>query len=271
MKRSLEIPRGKTASDVSSATQILEELVRKYQEHTDKKYDNDLKLQGVYDIQPKQIEQQLLLEDRNGSATYESVKRILNNWILMNSTGRADMDLETLENGRRRRWRTRRRLDGTVQWILLPEWTVVAHGKELRVNGDSVLQLLTTARKKGRGKQWKGEGKGENKEKRKDKIRKGWGWSEKGKGKGKGLQSVNKWAEWDLTDEFTSVPILSVSYGETGKNRVARPEDDARGVANSMKRVESTCITTTAGNRKFAWDNQFESKVVTRGQNKAEA
>ena len=100
MNRSLEIPRAKTASDVSSATQILEELVRKYQEHRDKKYDNDLKLQGVYDIQPKQIEQQLLLEDRNGSATYESVKRILNNWILMNSTGRADMDLETMENGR---------------------------------------------------------------------------------------------------------------------------------------------------------------------------
>ena len=85
---------------MSSATQILEELVRKYQEHRDKKYDNDLKLQGVYDIQPKQIEQQLLLEDRNVSAIYESVKRILNNWILINSTGRADMDLETMENGR---------------------------------------------------------------------------------------------------------------------------------------------------------------------------
>ena len=43
MERSLEIPRAKTTSDVSSAIQILEELVRKYEEHRDKKYDNDLK------------------------------------------------------------------------------------------------------------------------------------------------------------------------------------------------------------------------------------
>ena len=58
---------------MSSATQILEELVRKYQEHRDKKYDNDLKLQRLYDILPKPIEQQLVLEERNGSATYQSV------------------------------------------------------------------------------------------------------------------------------------------------------------------------------------------------------
>ena len=86
MKKSLEIPRAETASDVGSSIQMLEELVM---------------LQRLYDIQPKPVEQQLLLEDISGSATYESVKRISNNWILMNSTGRADMDLETLENGRR--------------------------------------------------------------------------------------------------------------------------------------------------------------------------
>ena len=33
MKKSLEIPRAKTTSDVSSAVHILEELVRKYEEH----------------------------------------------------------------------------------------------------------------------------------------------------------------------------------------------------------------------------------------------
>ena len=56
MKKSLEIPRAETASDVGSSIQMLEELVQ---------------LQRLYDIQPKPIEQQLLLEDRNGSATYE--------------------------------------------------------------------------------------------------------------------------------------------------------------------------------------------------------
>ena len=33
------LPRAKTTSDVSSTIQMLEELVRKYEEHRDKKYD----------------------------------------------------------------------------------------------------------------------------------------------------------------------------------------------------------------------------------------
>ena len=100
MKKSLGILRAKTTSDVSSAIQIIEELVRKYKEHRDKKCDNDLKLQRFFDIFSKPIEQQLVVEDRDGSATYESVKRRANIWIMMNSTGRADMDLGTMENGR---------------------------------------------------------------------------------------------------------------------------------------------------------------------------
>ena len=53
MKRSLEIPRAKTTADVSSAIQMLEQMVREYEEYRDKKYDNDLKLQRPYDILPK--------------------------------------------------------------------------------------------------------------------------------------------------------------------------------------------------------------------------
>ena len=45
---------------------------------------------------PKPIERQLVLEDRDGSATYESVKRRATNWIVMNSTARADMDSGTM-------------------------------------------------------------------------------------------------------------------------------------------------------------------------------
>ena len=74
MKRSLDILRAKTC-----AIQMLEELVRKYEEPKDKKYDNDLKLQRLYDILPTPIEQRLVLEHRDGSATYESVKRRANN------------------------------------------------------------------------------------------------------------------------------------------------------------------------------------------------
>ena len=59
--------------------QMLDVLVRKYEEHTEKTYDNDLKLQRLYDRLPKPVEQQLVLEDRYGSATCESVKRRANN------------------------------------------------------------------------------------------------------------------------------------------------------------------------------------------------
>ena len=78
---------------------MLKELVRKNEEHRDKQCDNDLKLQRLYDTLPKPIDQQLALEDRGGSATYESVNRRADNWIMMNSTGRADMELGTKGKG----------------------------------------------------------------------------------------------------------------------------------------------------------------------------
>ena len=92
MKKSLEIPRAK------ATMQMLEELVKKYEKHRDKKYDNDLKWQRLYDFLPKPIEPQLVLEDRDRSATCESVKPRANNWMMMKSTGRADMDLGTMGN-----------------------------------------------------------------------------------------------------------------------------------------------------------------------------
>ena len=64
-KRTTQRRRAKTTADVSSAIQMLEKLVRK--------------LQRLYDILPKPIEQQLVLEDGDGSAKYESVKRRANN------------------------------------------------------------------------------------------------------------------------------------------------------------------------------------------------
>ena len=66
------------------------------------------------------------------------------------------------------------------------------------------------------------------KTRRKEKVR----YAKVGDGKEKGLQSVNVWQERDVADKFTSVPILSMSFGETAKNRITRPKDDARGVAN---------------------------------------
>ena len=77
----------------------------------------------------------------------------------MSSTGRADLDLGTMENGGENEdddggqdrdssgdlmgLEGRQGEQGTAQWILLPVWTVETHGKELRVDGDSVLPLWT--------------------------------------------------------------------------------------------------------------------------------
>ena len=68
MKKSLEIHRAKNTLEVSGAIQMLEELVRKYEEHREKKYDNDFKLQRLYDIL----------------------------WTMMSSTGRAGMELGSM-------------------------------------------------------------------------------------------------------------------------------------------------------------------------------
>ena len=196
MKMSLEIPRAKTTSDVSSAIQMLEELVRKCEEHRDKKYDNDLKLQRLYDILPKPIEQQSVLEDTDESATYESVKRRANTWILVNSTGRANMDLGTAEHGgdnkdddgRQDRdssgdmmglkgGKGNKERDSTMDTATSADSG--RQGKELRVDGDSVLQLWTVVTymskscpEKGRGRREEERGK-RKEERRKGKGRKG--------------------------------------------------------------------------------------------------
>ena len=234
MKKSLENPRAKTTSDVSSAIQMLEELVRNYEEHRDKKYDNYLKWQMLYDILPKPIEQQLVLEDRDGPATKS--KRL----DFDDSTGRADMDLGTMENGgdnedddggrdrdpsgdlmglKGGKGKTRK---GTVQWILPPVWAVGTHG-------NSWLE-------KGKRKQGKEESKGQNKGKGKGKIGKGWRWNQKGTGKGQVFQGMSEWDEWDQTGEHTSVPILSRT--RTARNRIIRSDDDVRGVASSDEASE---------------------------------
>ena len=234
MKKSLENPRAKTTSDVSSAIQMLEELVWNYEEHRDKKYDNYLKWQMLYDILPKPIEQQLVLEDRDGPATKS--KRL----DFDDSTGRADMDLETMENGgndedddggrdrdpsgdlmglKGGKGKTRK---GTVQWILPPVWAVGTHG-------NSWLE-------KGKRKQGKEESKGQNKGKGKGKIGKGWRWNQKGTEKGQVFQGMSEWDEWVQTGEHTSVPILSRT--RTARNRIIRSDDDVRGVASSDEASE---------------------------------
>ena len=89
---------------------------------------------------------------------------------------------------------------------------------------------------KGKGKKRKGESQGEHKEKEKGKIGKGW-------------QSINEWAEWDQTDKYTSVPILSMSCGEK------QPETESPDL--KITSVKSTCIKTRAGNRQFVCNTKF--------------
>ena len=57
VKKSLEFASSANTSEVSSAVQLLEE------------YEKDFQLHRLYDMLPKPVEQQLVLEDRDGSAT----------------------------------------------------------------------------------------------------------------------------------------------------------------------------------------------------------
>ena len=83
---------------------------------------------------------------------------------------------------------------------------------------------------------------------------KGWWRSQKGKGKGKGLQSMSEWDEWDQTEDYTSVPISSMSCGE--RQSETNPADQWQVL---VKRVKSTCVKTRAGKRQFVRNNKFEA------------
>ena len=73
-----------------------------------------------------------MLEDRDGSAAYESVKRRANNWIMINSICRAGMEFGTMgnggdnedDNGEQEGDSSGETRKGTVQWRLLLVWTV---------------------------------------------------------------------------------------------------------------------------------------------------
>ena len=69
-KKPLQILRSKTATDVSSAFPMLEELVRK----RGKKYEIGLKLQRLYDVLSNPIEQQVVIEDSVGNLRVTETK-----------------------------------------------------------------------------------------------------------------------------------------------------------------------------------------------------
>ena len=193
------IPRAKNSSEMSSAIQMLEELLRKYEEHKDKTYDNDLKLQKLYDILLKPIEQQLVLKDSDGSATYESVKRRANNWIMMNSTGREDMELGTMGHGRDNEDNNGGQEGDSSGDLMEPKegmgkqgkgqhkgccyqcghWGHTAKNSELKetvcYNCGQWGHMAKSCTEKGKGKQGKGESKGEHKGKEKRKLLKAVG------------------------------------------------------------------------------------------------
>ena len=251
-------PSSKNTSEVSGAKQMLEELVRKYEEHRDKKYDNDSKLQRLYDTRVSETESKQVDNDEfDRSSRHE---------IGDDGKGRRQ---------RRRRWRTRRglvrRLDGTegrnretrkgtVQWILSPVWIV-----EIRRRIASRQQQCATI--VGSGSTWQNRSLRRAKESRqreearegtrengKGKTGKGWWESQKGKGRGKGLQSVNEWDEWDQTEDYSSVPLLSMSRGE--KQSETEPPDQW---PVPVKRVKSMCVKTRAGSGQFVCHDKFEA------------
>ena len=82
----------------------------------------------------------------------------------------------------------------------------------------------------------------------------------KRKRKRKGLQSMSEWDEWDQTEDYTSLPLLSMSCGEK------QPETESPDLKITseewqvqMRRVKSTRVKTRAGNRQSACNNKLEA------------
>ena len=71
---------------------------------------------------------------------------------------------------------------------------------------------------------------------------------------------MNEWEERDLTDEFTSVcQSCRWVVEKQPKTESPDPKMTPERWQIPMERVESTCIITTAGNRKSVCDNKFEA------------
>ena len=184
--------------------QMLEELARKYEE-TRSTTINDLKLQRLYVLLPKSIEQQLALEVGDGSAAYESVIRKANTWIMLNSTERADMDLDTMGN-----WREHENKDGGEELDTSGSLMGMKGGKrsarKVQYNGyghqcgrwghtaknyESTAtvcndcgqwgHMVRSCPEKEEGKQGKGETQGDHTGKGNGKTGKGWRRNQKGK------------------------------------------------------------------------------------------
>ena len=65
---------------------------------------------------------------------------------------------------------------------------------------------------------------------------------------------MNEWDDWDQTEDYTSVPLLSMSCEER------QPETESSDQWHvSVKRVKSTRVKTRTGNRQFVCNNKFEA------------
>ena len=96
LKRALGMGRAKNVSEVSAKIQELEEHIRKYEE-CGKKFDEDFKVQKLYDVIPADAEKQLLLERKGREApVYTELLARISNWCQMAHSGPTPMDTDAL-------------------------------------------------------------------------------------------------------------------------------------------------------------------------------
>ena len=99
LRRALSMGRAKSVADVSDRIQELEELVRKYEKHEGCTFPATFKIQKLMDIFPEDAERQLTLESTNTKPNFESLKRKVSQWVLLNHRGKSAMDCSHVGNG----------------------------------------------------------------------------------------------------------------------------------------------------------------------------
>ena len=93
LERALQIPRAKNHGDIGPKLRELEEHIRQYERYPGKKFDDDLKIQRLYDIVPMDAKKQLLLERKgNESVNFQAMLSRIHMWVKLADKGPAPMD-----------------------------------------------------------------------------------------------------------------------------------------------------------------------------------
>ena len=96
LKKILAMKAVKSISDITDKMTEIEDLIKRYEEHKGHILQPEIQLQKLYDILPENIAEKIKIEDKDGTASFDDVRKRIVNLVLISSTGKAGMDLDAV-------------------------------------------------------------------------------------------------------------------------------------------------------------------------------